>query len=344
MSAGFAEERTVMLFTQKWTNLGLAIAFLSTALFILMFLNTGLPDWWLGLTDSVIYKFLCDVVLFIPTIVILLICILANEHFNSVPFRIFNLIVSAFLTSILLVFIVSYGSDFRELFSPHSIAVFLFYTLAVMAALSAADSLFFYVVHISQPLIMATVLKVIASIPLVYIIWHVTDKGWVWLIPVQVFILNYFYMARTAQTWAKISKSYLGFYTYKGPKPESSLINAGINMFQYDNYKKVGLYLTLYNFLPNILNVLSENVNMTDDLAETIQKKEDNKGDNIIGHLFAGDADDEYSFEDFFLLRNQFALPAMMNNEILVRLSVIAGFIIYALACYILYHIGNLFY
>ena len=346
MTSILAEEKKIMILTQRWTNIGLAIAFLFTALFIFFFLNTELLDWWRNITDNVIITALLNAFLFIPTLFILIVCIIANESSNSILGRIIVLICCSFLISILLVFFFCVGSDYSQVTSAYSIGVFLIYTLIVMFAISAFDTFRLPLIDISQPTFAQPIINTILSLPLVYIIWLVTRTWWIWLIPIEVMIFYFFYCVRTSITWVNISKSYIGNYSYKGPRLNGKLGNMEINMFKYDNYKKLGLYLTIYNFFPNILIVLNETVNIFDDVSEHIENDQKKKDCNILKVLYSDNEEYETSIYDsnfFPVNRNNAELPSLLYNLKVTLFTLITGILFYISISFLLYHCGNLF-
>lgn len=335
------QERFVAIHTQRWTNIGLAIVFLCTALFVYAFINTGLPNWWNNITDSLIVSLILEVFLFIPIAFLLLMCIIANEHYNSVSIRVCLLICFSFLTSILLVFIICSGSDISKLWPTYSIGVFLFYTLIIMFVLFTFDIFVMPVMNMSAGLHFVPCFKTILSIPLVYVVWHVTKVGWVWLIIPQVWIFFFFYNAKTCFTWEKIKKLYLGDFDYR-----CSFIK--INMFKIDNYKKLGLYLSVYNFLPNIFNVINESVNNIDSVNETLEEQMKKKENNILDVLYQDNLNNDFGNKlkydgKEFVRCTPAILPQNKFDKQHAIGRLIAAFTFYISFGVILYCLGNLF-
>lgn len=341
------DEDKVMMLTQRWSNIGLAVAFFFTASFIFFFLNTKLLKWWEGLSDSIFVTVFCNILLFIPTLFLLLICLAAHEYFNSVPIRIFNLICFSFLFSVLLVFFLCVGSEFSKLASTYSIGIFLFYTLIVMFALATVDVFFLPLIDISDSPFIQPIIKTIESLPLTYLIWSASDVGWVWLIPLQVFVFYFFYFLRTSFSWSKISESYLQKFSYKGPVLKKSLLPVEIDMFAYDYYKIIGLYLTLYNVLPNVLNVMNDTVNMFDDVGEIVDEEQKKKGENFLKVLYPYILENE-SHKDIaasipFSYLHKSNVPSALSNPKFILMSFVFGVLFYISVCYMLTFVGNLF-
>jgi len=316
----------VTIYTQRWSNIGLAIAFFSTALFTYIFINTELPNLWGNITDSTILSIILSLLLFIPVAFILILCIVAYEYYKSITSKILLLICFSFLTSILLVFVLCVGVSKCEIFSNYSIGVFFFYTLLVVCALFVIDTFLLPVMTISASFFLVPIIKTILSIPLVFIIWYVTDSWWIWLITLQVFTLFYFYNAKTSFTWMKINKLYVGDYKYKS----SGLFN--INMFSYNNYKRLGLYLSLYNFLPNIFMFLNSSVDnieiVNESIDEELKKKEKNILDVLDCYLIGG---------------NTVKVSYSMFSKKNTLYRIIIGLLLYISFCCIFYYMGDLF-
>ncbi len=337
------QEILVEIHTQRWTNIGLAIAFFFTAFFTLFFINTVIPTWWNNITDSLVISIILDILLFIPVGFLLIMCIVANEHFNSVKIRIGLLIGFSLLASIFIVFIFCSLSDFKGICSTQSLGAFLFYTLFVMFTLFAVDAFLLPFLNPSRSIVAMPWIKTILSLPMVFVIWRVTQMGWVWLIPIQVFIIYFFYIAKVYTTWARLRKKYEGNYSYKCLMPGQPTIK--INMFKNDNYRLFGLFLSLYTFLPNIFLVFGETVNNIEIVNDSLEKVQQEREPNILSVLY-DDNDPKKTTEPFLFinLRNQYdSLPDELYEQIKDRIRIIKGIALYIFLCFILSWMGNLF-
>jgi len=339
-------EPFLMIHTQRWTNIGLTIAFLGAALFTFIFINTGIANWWNDLTDSMIVSIIIDLLLFIPVAFLLCLCIIANEHFNSITIRILLLICFSFLTSIFLVLVVCSGSEISKICSTYSIGIFLFYTLITMFALFALDVILMPFIHISASLHAIPTIKTIISLPFVFIIWSITHIGWVWLISLQVFIFYMFYSARVSMTWAKISKLYIGYYTYKSSKKKVNTYN--INMFKFNNYKKLGLYLSLYNFLPNIFIVLNESVNSIESVTDPIEAQQEKDENSILDFMCYDNCKNEDEEKQNYIpgvtaFNKAYTIPHNIFDKKVTLYRIFKGVLFYIFFCFVLYYMGNLF-
>lgn len=336
------QERLVLIHTQRWSNLGLAIAFFFTAFFTLLLINTNIPTWWNNITDSIIVSILLELFLFIPVGFLLIACIIANEHFNSVNIRIWLLIGFSFLASIFIVFIFCPLSDLHKICSTYSLGVFVFYTLFVMFALMAVDTVLLPVMQISLPIFFIPSFKTIISLPMVFVIWRVTQVGWVWIIPILIFIIYFFYYHKTSMTWAKLKKYYVGDFSYKCTMHARPII---INMFRFDNYKEFGLYLSFYNFLPNIFLVLNETVSHAEMVNDPMEEEQKKREQNVLSVLY----DDNLASEEVFFHYGNISryydevnrLSKVLQSKAIYR--IIKGLALYIVLCFILSWMGNLF-
>lgn len=321
----------VNIYTNRWSNIGLTISFFFTAFFTFAFLNSDISTWWYNLTEYKIVTIILNIILFIPVAFLLIMCIVAHSHYNNIKDRIMLMIGFSFLISIFLVFIFcSSLNDISSFASSYSIGIFLTYCLMVLFSLSAIDIFLMPYINISHPLELVPSLKTIFSLPLVFIIWYVTDNAWIWLIPILVFILYLFYNATSQRTWVKINKKYESDYKYK-----VSFFTT-ISMFKGYNYRKLGLFLSLYNFLPNIFNILSDSINnldiATEGIGESVEKED------VLSLAFS----DTYKTS-----RNELSdtmkLPKNLMNPKFTYVKLFCALIMYIASCIILYYIGNLF-
>lgn len=188
-----------MAYTQRWTNIGLSFSFLCTAIFLFIFINTDLPIWWSDLSASSIISILLDVLLFIPIGFLLLLCLVANDHYESIKSKIIVLVASSFLMSIFLAFIVCTILN-NEMNSIYSIGIFLFYTTFILFALFTLNVINMPIMNISQGLFVLPFVNTFFSLPFVFIVWKMTGVIWISLIPLLTFIFYFLYNAKTSFT------------------------------------------------------------------------------------------------------------------------------------------------
>jgi len=261
-----------------------------------------------------------------------------------VKIRIGLLIGFSLLASIFLVFVFCSLTDYKYICSTHSLGTFLFYSLFVMFTLFAVDAFLLPFLNPSHSFEAIACLKTILSLPMVFVIWRVTQVGWVWLIPIQVFIIYFFYISKASMTWISIKKKYVGDFSYDCHKPGRLIVT--INMFKKDNYKVFGLFLSLYTFLPNILLGFGETVNNFELASDPLEKIQQEREPNILSVLYEYNrpitALDIFSNDTVQIQHIVNKLSKVLQPKALIY-KIIEGIALYIFLCFILSWMGNLF-
>ena len=331
------EKIVVLALTQKWTNLGLSLASLFTALFTYVLLNSSLLDWWMSLSNSLFISLLLLILLIIPVSIILIICIVAYETFNSIAFRLFLLIVFSFLLSVFNVFIVSSASDMAAVIPCRSIGIFLVYSFIFLSALFFIDFFLMPAIHISQNIWLHIGFKILLSLPFVIIIWQVTNNAWIFLALLIIIIYYFFYTVKTSLVWATICKSYLGDFIFQGPKTKEFPKGQLINIIHNDNYKKLGLYFSLYNSLTPLFNFLNAHVEQLDLVTENLDDDPQEGYPNKLDILY----EDDVCNSNSLTTGERNLLQKTFDKRNTIYRCIIA-ILFYISFCFILYFIGNL--
>ena len=332
------QEMIVLALSQKWTNIGLSVASFFTAYFTYLLLDSSLQEWWISLSHSMFISILLSLLLFIPVSVILFFCIGAYEVFNSKSFRLFLLIVFAFLLSVFNVFIVSSISDMTELVSSHNIGIFLVYTFLVLSALSFVDCFLMPIIHIYQNKWFYIGFKILYSLPFIIIIWQVTNNAWIFLLLLIIGNSYLLYFYNSSLGWASICESYLGDFMFQGPKTKEFPQGQLINIITNDNYKKLGLYFSLFNILTPLFIFLNAHVEQLDMVTEHLDQDPQKGIPNKLDVLYEEDVcnSNRLTTAEWKFIQNTFD----KNNA---KYRIIKAIFFYILFCFIIYYIGNLF-
>lgn len=335
----FAQEMIVLALSQKWTNIGLSVASFFTAYFTYLLLDSSLQEWWISLSNSLFFTIILSILLFIPVAILLFFCLIAYEVFNSISFRIFLLIVFAFLLSVFNVFIVSSVSDMTELVSSHSIGIFLVYTFIILSALSIIDYFLMPGINIYQETWHYLGIKTLYSLPFLIIIWQVTNNAWIFLALLIIMDFYFFYHSKTALVWARIFESYIADFMFKGPKTKEFPYGQFINILSNENYKKLGLYFSLYNILTPLFLFLNSHVEQLDMVTEHLDQDPQKGIPNKLDVLYEEDVcnSNNLTYAEMISVQE----PFKKSN---VRLRIIKAILFYVSFCFILFYIiGNLF-
>lgn len=126
-----------------------------------------------------------------------------------------------------------------------------------------------------------------------------------------------------------------------------------INMFKIDNYKSLGLYMTIYNFLPNIGIVLNNNTEILESVTDVLEKENDKK--NPLHILYKKNLKlmveekiyrDQQLYKYFRIINRELTPPNIPSNifkKQAVLNRIIKASVFYISFCFILYYMGNLF-
>jgi len=325
----FSSNRFVNIFVTRWSNVGFATAFFFTALFSYFIINSSLPDWWGSLTSQKSGATFYDLLLLVAVFCILIFCLVIYSKVTSVVGRLSLLAFFSLLASVFLILVVC--PLFNGMGTLRGIEIFHVYTLIVLFVMFMTDVFAMQMAPSLDNAVALTISKVILSVPLVFCVWKATNVGWVWLIPLVVGAVFCFINFKTAFSWILLDR-----------RGSMDGILHG-KLYYYDvckkvNYRKLGLYLTLYNFLPNLFMILSESVEGGDDLVEGIEEgiKKGIEVEDIIDSALTGSGS-LISWNMFYEIYGD-EVPKKYIN-----VSKGLGLLWYIASCFALYYIGNLF-
>lgn len=327
-------------FTQRWTNIGLTITFFFVALFTYAILNLGFPNWWVNLVDSKFLSIVLSFLLIFPVGYLLLLSITIFESVIYYQTRIVLLIIFSLFISFFIVYISSSLSDITIFFNSYDIGIFFVYLSLILFALFFLDSILITVVHISQSHLLLIFIEIIKSLPFILVIWKVTGNAWIFLTLFFIFTIFNLYFAKAAITWIDISKAHIGNCVFVGRATPKCPKGLKINILHNNNYKNLGVYLSLYNFSPNLFLLLDNDVESFDIVTDVIDEVEEENKPYILNFLYESNKNlnisNELTNEDY-----SFVLATFNKKKNIYR--IISAIIFYISFCFILYFMGNLF-